>query len=84
SPVRNKVIVNFDKAVMKPLDSKVATAEILFKSDGTPLKLSSITRPENNLTTLIFELDSSNPLPAGPITLGIGSISDGVGDLVDA
>ncbi|GAA0079086.1 hypothetical protein UT300005_34650 [Clostridium sp. CTA-5] len=73
-----KVTITFDKPVMKPLNSSVATAKILFKNDRTPLTLSKITRPYNDFKTLIFELDSSNPLPASPITLGIGEISEGV------
>ncbi|SFD42007.1 hypothetical protein [Clostridium uliginosum] len=84
APVRNEVTVSFDKAVMKPLDATIATAKILFDSNGNSLKISKITRAENDFNTLIFTLDNSNVLPAGNINLGVGSNTAGVGDLIDA
>ncbi|AWK52006.1 hypothetical protein DIC82_13735 [Clostridium beijerinckii] len=86
APVRNQVTVTFSDAVMKPFDTTsnpISNANILF-INGTALKLSSVTRVSGSFKDLIFTLDSSNALPSGPITLGIGSPNIGSGDLVDA
>ncbi|AGX43216.1 hypothetical protein [Clostridium saccharobutylicum] len=87
APVRNQITITFSNAVLTPYftsTNPISNAKILFLSDGSIVKLSSIKRVPDTFNSLIFNIDNSNPLPSGIITIGVGSPKTDSGDLIDA